>query len=117
MHLTTSKSGNKSTGAEIAKDFLGRGRDKNRITQTQKQSLLVLSPHVLFVSRYSMSLCCCLDTRRDTERKYFEVKKQNTHTHTHKTKRKQRETDCREINRPSGLTANSIESLEGITFR
>jgi hypothetical protein len=92
MHLTTSKSGNKSTGAEIAKDFLGRGRDKNRITQTQKQSLLVLSPHVLFVSRYSMSLCCCLDTRRDTERKYFEVKKQNTHTHTHtqneeKTKR------------------------------
>jgi hypothetical protein len=46
MHLTTSKSGKKSTGAEIAKDFLGRGRDKNRITQTQKQS-----PHVLFVSK------------------------------------------------------------------
>jgi hypothetical protein len=88
MHLTTSKSGKKSTGAEIAKDFLRRERDKNRITQTQKQSLLVLSPYVLFVSRYSMSLCCCLDTTRDTERKDFEVKKQNTHTHTRKRKQR-----------------------------
>jgi hypothetical protein len=50
MHLTTSKSGKKSTGAEIAKDFLGRGRDKNRITQTQKQiSPCVVSPCVVCI--------------------------------------------------------------------
>ncbi len=112
-------------GAEIAKDFLWSGRDKNRITQTQKQSLLVLSPHVLFVSRYSMSLYCCLDTRRDTEEKTLRWKnKTHTHTHTHihtkgrENKEKliaEKKVDQVGIWETPGIW-ETIESLEGITF-